>query len=357
MDDQQRQLAELSPHIGSHVGTVEGDASTRPRFMSQLRLDPLTGRWVVVSVGRAERPQPFAKRSLAVQEDSNRPCPFCPGNEESTPPALETYGPTGAWLVRVVPNLYPAFGGDEAMSVRNIGPIHTQAPASGSHEVVVFSPDHHATWADLDDARASLLMAALRDRFDGHASQVGLRYTQFIVNCGREAGASMEHPHGQLLGMPFVPGEIVDEQAGFARFEGACLLCTTVEAEEEVAHRVVFNDGRVMVVCPFWSGTPYEMLLLPMTHEPSFHKAESVDIEAVGRAIRDAVDGLRSVVGDVAYNVVFHSAPFRSGAGFHWHVHLLPKVTTPAGFELGTGVFINVLPPEVAARELRAAIA
>lgn len=322
--------------------------------MSQLRLDPLTGRWVVISADRAERPQPFAGRSLPVEDDPSRPCPFCPGNEEATPPALETYGAEGDWLVRVVPNLYPAFSGNETLSVRNIGPVFTQAPASGIHEVLVFSPGHAQTWAELTDSQAGLVMSAIRDRVEAHSRVPGLRYTQFLANSGREAGASVEHPHGQLLGIPFVPGEIVDEQAGFGRFAGACLLCTTVDAEEEARHRVVQVDDRVSVVAPFWSSSPYEMLVIPRAHEPHLHHAAPDDVTAIGRAVRDALVRLRGAVGDVAYNVVLHCAPFRAPGEFHWHVHLHPTVTTRAGFELGTGVNINVLPPEIAAAELRA---
>jgi UDPglucose--hexose-1-phosphate uridylyltransferase len=324
--------------------------------MSQLRLDPLTGRWVVISADRADRPQPFAVRSLPVQTDQDRPCPFCPGNEEATPPALETYGPQGEWLIRIVNNLYPAFSGNEPMAVTNMGPVFTQAPASGTHEVVVFSPSHTASFADLTDAQAGLVLAAVRDRIEEHASSTQLRYSQFIVNSGREAGASLEHPHGQLLSMPFVPHELVDEQAGFERFRGACLLCTVLEAEEEAGHRVIQMDGRHLLLAPFWSGTPYEMLLIPRTHEPLIHHADPGDLAAVGRAIRDGLSRLRRAVGDVAYNIVLHYAPFRTRSDFHWHAHLLPKVTTRAGFELGTGVLINVLTPEYAAAELRAAL-
>lgn len=308
-----------------------------------------------MSVDRAARPQAFATRSLQVQADHDRPCPFCPGNEEATPPELERYGPDGGWLVRVVPNLYPAFGGTEAMTVTNLGPVFTQAPASGLHEVVIFSPNHDGSWAELTDDEATLVMTAVRDRIDEHATLPTVRYSQFIANCGREAGASLEHPHGQLLAMPFVPGELVDEQAGFDRFEGACLLCTTVEAEMESGHRLVHVDEEILAVCPFWSGTPYEVLLLPRTHSAFVNRAGASSVEAMGRAIRDALLRLRRVAGDVAYNIVLHTAPFRSTTEFHWHVHLLPKVTTPAGFELGTGVLINVLSPEVAAAELRAA--
>jgi UDPglucose--hexose-1-phosphate uridylyltransferase len=322
--------------------------------VSQLRLDPLTGRWVVISLDRAERLMDFARRSLPV-EFEERPCPFCPGHEEKTPPALETYGPNGDWLVRVVPNLFPAFAGNQPMVVDHIGPVFTEAPASGIHEVLVFTPDHTATWADLTEEHAGLVMAAIRDRMAEHAAVPGLRYSQAIVNCGREAGASIEHPHGQLLGMPFVPSEITDEQNGFERFEGNCLLCTVSDAEEDAGHRVMYADDRVLVVCPFWSGTPFEMLVIPRSHDAHLQRAEPQDLAAVGRSLRIALASLRHRLGDVPYNVVLHSAPYRATAEYHWHVHVLPKVTTRAGFELGTGVLINVVAPELAAAELRAA--
>jgi UDPglucose--hexose-1-phosphate uridylyltransferase len=323
--------------------------------MSQLRLNPLNGRWVTVVTERAERPMDFAPREREVEADPARPCPFCPGNEEATPPALETYGTDGMWRVRVVPNLYPAFFGDETMAVRNLGPVHVQASASGIHEVLVFSPVHTASWADLDDFDAGLVMAALRDRLDDHSRAPYIRYTQAIVNHGREAGASLSHPHGQLLGMPFVPGEIVEEEKAFARFEGGCILCATAEAEAAEGSRVVILDDRVAVVAPFWSGTPYELLIIPGAHEGHMPASEPADLVAVGRAMRDALGLLRNVVGDVSYNAVFHTAPHHHHGQFHWHVHIWPKLATVAGFERGTGVLINIVAPEHAAAELRRA--
>jgi UDPglucose--hexose-1-phosphate uridylyltransferase len=320
--------------------------------MSQLRLNPLTGRWVTVSTERAERPSAFASRSLPVEHDRERPCPFCPGNEEETAPALETYGQEGQWLVRVVANRFPAFYGKEALAATHLGPVFTQAPASGIHEVLVISPDHESSWADLSDKQAGLVMAAMRDRVEEHAGVEGVRYTQAIVNHGREAGASIEHPHGQLLGIPFVPGEIVDEEAGFARFVGGCLMCTTVEAEVEAGHRTVHEDDLAVVVAPFWSGTPYELLVIPRAHEGHLHRAKPADVVAVGKALRTTLARLRALLGDVAYNLVIHTSPHRHDGQFHWHAHVLPKVTTRAGFELGTGVLINIVAPELAARQL-----
>jgi UDPglucose--hexose-1-phosphate uridylyltransferase len=152
--------------------------------------------------------------------------------------------------------------------------------------------------------------------------------------------------------MSFVPRELVEEQAGFARFAGRCLLCTTVDAEENVNHRVVYADERVLVICPFWSGAPYEMLIIPRAHGPHLHHSPPADLMAVGKALKVALGSLRDVVGDVAYNLVFHSAPYRAPEPYHWHVHVVPKLTTVAGFELGTGVLINIVNPEEAAVEL-----
>ncbi len=320
---------------------------------SQLRLDPLTGRWVVVNTRRAERPEAFVLRSEAVEADTSRPCPFCPGHEEDSPPALETYGPSGRWLVRVVPNLYPAFSGDEPFVVTNRGPVFTQASAGGIHEVLILSPEHDASWSMLSNEQTGLVMAALRDRIEEHSQHPSLRYSQAIVNSGREAGASLEHPHGQLLGMSFVPRELAEEQARFARFAESCLLCTTVEAEEAEGYRVIHADDRVVVVCPFWSATPYEMLVVPRHHTPHLYRTGTEDLISVGLALKACLAQLREVIGDVAYNLVFHSAPYRVKDPFHWHVHVWPKATTRAGFEMGTGVAINIVNPEQAAEQLR----
>jgi UDPglucose--hexose-1-phosphate uridylyltransferase len=323
--------------------------------VSQLRLNPLSGRWVAVPVDRASRPADFAPRQLAVEAEPRRPCPFCPGNEEETPPALETYGPSGTWQVRVVPNRYPAFAGEEPMAVSHLGPVFIQATASGIHEVLVLSPGHATAWADLDDKHAGLVMAAIRDRMEDHARHSTIRYTQAIVNHGREAGASLEHPHGQLLGIPFVPGELTEELAGFVRYTGSCLLCTLIEAELDADTRVVHQDDRVVVLCPFWSGTPYEMLVIPRAHGAHLARASPPDVVAVGRALRTALDRLRRCVGDIAYNVVFHTAPHHQRDGqFHWHAHVLPRLTSVAGFEQGTGVMINILAPELATQQLNA---
>ena len=134
---------------------------------------------------------------------------------------------------------------------------------------------------------------------------------------------------------------------------GSCLLCTTIEAEEDSAQRVIYSNDRVVVVCPFWSSVPYEMLVMPREHNPHLHRSPTEDLIAVGEAFRRTLQQLAETMGDVAYNVVFHSAPYRVGEPYHWHAHVWPKATTTAGFELGTGVAINVVSPEEAAETLK----
>jgi UDPglucose--hexose-1-phosphate uridylyltransferase len=318
-----------------------------------MRLNQLTGRWVTIVEARADRPTDFAPRGRQIEAEPDRPCPFCPGNEGATLPALETVDDAGSWSIRIVPNLYPAFDGDDGFAVRHLGPVHVAAKASGIHEIFVYSPDHDRGLQDLDDRQVSDLMHALQRRFVDHASTPHVRYTQAIVNHGHEAGASLSHPHGQLLGLPFVPGEVLDEERAFGRFVGGCVLCTTVEAETAAGERIIFANDDVVVMCPYWSGSPYELLFVPRRHEQHLQDADDDSLDAMGRALRDATAFLNEALGDIAYNVGFHTAPHQHGGEFHWHVHLWPNLHTIAGFERGTGVLINVVPPEQAAEVLR----
>ena len=156
-------------------------------------------------------------------------------------------------------------------------------------------------------------MQALKRRFVDHASTRHVRYTQAIVNHGHEAGASLSHPHGQLLGLPFVPGEVLDEERAFARFVGGCVLCTTVEAEISAGERIIFANDDVVVMCPYWSGSPYELLFVPRRHELHLQDADDDSLDAIGRALRDATAFLNEALGDIAYNVGFHTAPHQHG--------------------------------------------
>ena len=326
--------------------------------MNQLRLDPLTGRWVVVSTDRAAGRLPLHPRVAPVQADTSKPCPFCPGNEGSTPPALETYGKSGSWLVRVVPNLYPAFEGDDAFVVEHRGPVFTQATAGGIHEVLVLSPDHDKAW---DERRRR----AGRPRHGGDpgphrgaldrprpALQPGDRELPDVRPVRRSSTLTR-----QLLGMSFVPRELAEEQAGFARFTGRCLLCTTIDAEESTGYRVVYSDERVRwsarsgAARPSrcWSSrAPTARTFTELARRPGQRRA---GVAHRSRAVA------RGPLGDVPYNLVFHSAPFRAPEPFHWHVHIRPKLaTTRRASSSERACSSTSSRPEQAADELRVAV-
>lgn len=251
----------------------------------------------------------------------------------------------------------PTFRGEAPLAVRTLGPVFAQAPASGIHEVLVLSPDHQRAWADLDDRQLALVMAAVRDRVEEHGREAVVRHSLVIVNHGREAGASLEHPHGQLLGTPFVPRVVDDEVSAFADHdgdhEGDCLLCTTLTEERTADHRVVEDGDGAVILSPYWAGSPYELLVLPTDHQGDITAADPRAVVAVGRTVRDGLHRVRSLLGDVPYNLVLHTAPHGHDGPFHWHVHLTPRVTSVAGFEQGTGALINIVAPELAAQQLR----
>ncbi len=321
-------------------------------MVTELRLDPLSGRWAAIRPQRADRPAAFVDR-MAWPTEQRSTCPFCKEHADDEQVLAETTD-GGNWTSRVVANRYPAFDTDEPFVVFNKGPVFTEATAGGTHEVVVFCPDHDKSFSELDDHEVADVMALLKERLTAHAATKNLRYTQVIINAGREAGASVEHPHGQLLGISFVPRDLAEEQGQFSRFVAGCVLCVALDAESASGRRTILDTPHALVVAPYWSSVPYEMLLLPRSHGTHVHHEDQDVLTGVGLAIRDALAALKRTVGNVAYNVVLHSAPYNHGEPFHWHVHLWPKATTRAGFEMGTGVSINVMPPELAAEQLRA---
>ena len=321
--------------------------------MNELRWNPLAGQWVTIATERAARPSDFAPRFLPVEAEPDRPCPFCPGHEDDFPPALESYARDGEWLVRVVPNKYPAFRGVEHLDLTVLGPVFTQAPASGIHEVLVLSPDHQRAWADLDDRQVALVMAAIRDRVEDHGRHAVVRHSLVIVNHGREAGASLEHPHGQLLGTPFVSRRGGRRGHGLRRVRRR--VPAVLDRRGGAARRATgwwTTTGRPWCSAPTGRARPTSCWSLPTTHQGDVTRSDPPDVVGVGRAVRDGLRRVRALLGDVPYNLVLHTAPRGDDGPYHWHVHVVPRVTSVAGFEQGTGALINIVAPELAAQQL-----
>ncbi|HKQ03436.1 MAG TPA: galactose-1-phosphate uridylyltransferase [Actinomycetes bacterium] len=324
-----------------------------PNAPGELRQDPLGGGWVAITAGRAARPEAFLGDVGAPRGPLG--CPFCPGNEHMTPPEVWADRDPGTepdrpgWHVRVVPNKFPAFAGP-LTTARHNGGLYRSAPTAGVHEVVIHNPDHLATLADLEVPEVARAMRAWRERLAAHREEP-LGALLIIVNQGRTAGASLEHPHSQVFATAERPDRV---QAELDRLTARdCAACATVAAERD-GPRLVGRSGDLFTICPWASAAPFEALLVPEGHRPRFEVADGDDDTAVAGALRDLLRRFRGVAGDHApYNLVLHSAP-PGVDDFHWHLHLLPRLTTYGGFELGTGVVINVVDPDRAAEALRA---
>jgi UDPglucose--hexose-1-phosphate uridylyltransferase len=344
-----------------------------PHAPGELRQDPLGGGWVAITAGRAARPEAFLADEGPVRGPLG--CPFCQGNEHLTPPEVWADREPGTgpdrpgWRVRVVPNKFPAFAGaprstgappwgspdPSAAAPERNGGLYRAAPTAGVHEVVVHHPDHTATLADLPEPAVARVMAAWRLRLAAHAGGP-FGAVVVIVNQGRTAGASLEHPHSQVFATAGRPERVTAELDRLAG--NGCAACATVAAERD-GPRVVERAGGLLTVCPWASSVPFEALLLPEDHRarlgdgPVGPGAEGD--RALAAALRRLLRRLRDAAGARApYNLVLHTAP-PGVDDFHWHLHLLPRLTTFGGFELGTGIVINVVDPDRAAAALRAA--
>jgi UDPglucose--hexose-1-phosphate uridylyltransferase len=242
------------------------------------------------------------------------------------------------WRVRVVPNLYPIVGGDEA------GP-----GATGAHEVAVLSPAHARSFAQLDETQAAEVFTVLRDRARHHLRS-GRAFVQVVINHGAAAGASIEHPHAQLVALDFVPPAV---ETAVRRFDvaGADLVTRDLEHAGD-GLRVV--DGAVPSWCPHAPSAPYELRIAPRDPGARFDDADDAHVAAVAQTVRATLGRLATVLGDVPYNLVVHTAPPAIAPdSFHWYVEVQTRIAVVAGFEQGTGIFVNTTPPEVAAAQLR----
>lgn len=311
--------------------------------MPELRRDPLTGEVVLLAPGRAARPQTVPGAPAGTSGSAR--CPFCAGHEADTPPEVARIGsgaPNGpGWRVRVFPNLYPIVGGPEAGE-----------GATGAHEVVVLSPDHDRDFGALDDDETIAVFGALRDRSRAHA-EAGHAYVQVAVNHRREAGASIEHPHAQVMALDFVPPAV---EAALARFRAAGTdLVADDRARAETGGGLVLRRRETAAWCSRGSAAPYELRVAAREAGPRFAATGDDALVDTALAVRDGVRRLNHLLDGPPYNVVVHDAPAARGARYHWWVTVLPRLSVPAGFELGTGMLVETVDPRDAAERLRAA--
>jgi len=327
--------------------------------MPELRKDPIVDRWVIIAKDRANRPQEIATTS---QTTSSAPCPFCEGNEAETPGELLAFRSTGSiadgpgWRVRVVPNKFPALKptGDTQQTSDGFYESHS---GIGAHEVIIETPRHRISASELSEDNLREVLRAYRERLIERRKDRRLAYGVVFKNVGGAAGASIEHTHSQLIATPIVPPAVCAElQASLARFRerGRCVYCQLID-QERAAGRIVHDESSFIAFCPFASRSPYETWILPTAHASRYEAISDGDVTALAQTLKRVIGKIEQALGHPAYNYVLHTSPFHTPEldHYHWRIEIIPRVTELAGFEWGTGYYINPVPPEEAASMLR----
>jgi UDPglucose--hexose-1-phosphate uridylyltransferase len=328
--------------------------------MPDLRKDPIVGRWVIVAKSRAKRPHDF---DSTPHRHAGRFCPFCEGHEDKTASEILAYRDPGSqrngtgWRVRVVPNKFPALEIEGELNKRGDG-IYDMMRGVGAHEVIIESPKHVMSSSELTEEQLREVLWVYRDRLVDLKRDPRLVYGMIFKNVGAAAGASLEHTHSQLIVTPIVPINVWEEMTGsleFYNYRGRCVYCDMIQQELATEKRIVLDTPGFTAFCPFASRFPFETWVLPKSHSSHYENIQKHGVDDLAGVIRLVVAKIEAALDRPAYNYIIHTAPFDTQelGHYHWHIEIIPSLTKPAGFEWGTGFYINSVPPEEAAAFLR----
>ncbi|MGC9529838.1 MAG: galactose-1-phosphate uridylyltransferase [Candidatus Bipolaricaulaceae bacterium] len=335
--------------------------------MPELRREPIMERWVIIAPERAKRPSDYRSQSAEEGEADTASCPFCPGNEHMTPPELYRVGGSD-WQVRVVPNKFPALGDYPELGRAAVGGFFDRMNGVGTHEVVVETPDHCHELPDLPVEHIKVVVDTYVHRLRELMHNSWYRYVLLFKNHGRAAGASLAHPHAQIIATPVTPRHVrAHLQAAKAYYERKerCIFCDILLQELRLGERVVEEVDGYVIWAPFASRFPFELHIFPRYHSHDFTTMTEQQKWGLARVLKKSLGRLKALLGDPPYNFVLQNAPNpvpRPGKpgywatlqyDYHWHLEIIPRLTRVAGFEWGTGFYINPMPPEETAGYLR----
>lgn len=329
----------------------------------EWRKDPITGTWVIIAPQRSNRPYGFDPISGKSQ---SYPCVFCEGMEECTPEEVfclkDRYG---KWLVRVVPNKFPALHRGKELFREKEGLFYERMGGFGVHEVIIETPDHNSSFAELPLEQIEKVIYAYRERMRFWEREERLRYCLIFKNQGLQAGASMFHSHSQLIATSVIPKRVEEELAKAREFyvrKNQCIFCAFLEEEFAKGHRLIFRNEHFLALVPYAARFSYETWILPIKHVASFTEIEA--LSSFSEVLKIVLQAIGEVLGESIFNFVLHGAPYSRDSGddvykwiYHWHLEVIPFPVRMAGFEWGTGFYINPVTPEQAAFTLRELIA
>jgi len=329
--------------------------------MSELRRDPVDGRWVIIASERSKRPVDFYTEEY--EEKSSEGCPFCPGNESATPPEIFAIREQGSspdgpgWQVRVIPNKFPALRIEDTLNREGVG-YFDRMTGVGAHEVILESPDHHSVRSDLSVKQMENVYRTYRERITDLRNDARLKYVMVFKNYGDAAGASLAHPHSQLIALPILPHHIVEEMEGskeYYTYKERCIFCDVIHQEREMEERLVCINDSYIAICPWAPIFPFEVWIMPLRHDSCFEDSDPDELEKLAEISLQVHKRLDKALQKPHYNAMLHTSPFdeQYNPFYHWHIEIFPRLTKTAGFEYGTGFYINPVPPEEAAKYLR----
>lgn len=335
--------------------------------MPQLRKDPIIDRWVIIASERSKRPADYNHSHLPPDGNGTIPehkddCPFCYGNEDQTPPEVLAYRDgtppnTPGWRLRVVPNKYPALQVEGELNRAGMG-LYDVMNGVGAHEVIIETPKHNVTLGNMNPKEVESLLWSIKDRMTELRKDSKLMYIMVFKNCGSEAGATLEHPHSQLIATPIIPKRVSEEIIGCEthyKLRERCIYCDIINQELFDQRRIVIETDMFLVIAPFASRFPFEVWMLPKRHIASFRLTSPEEIKDFSWLLREVVRKMDGVLNYPPYNFMLHTSPCQDEElpHYHWHIEFTPKVTKVAGFEWGTGFYINPTPPEEVAEIMK----
>lgn len=331
-----------------------------------MRRNPITGEWTIIATERAKRPhKPSVDEGTGTVGETHDPtCFFCYGNEHTTPPEVFTFRKkpgvpdASGWSLRVVTNKFSAFNLDGEFCIKDFDTLRTSCYARGKAEVVIESPHHSLNTALFPESQIELLLKAYKERYIELAGDPLIKYVAMFKNNGTQAGASLEHPHSQVIATPVVPPIVETELQGAKKYfeeNKSCVYCDIVESELKDKSRVICENENFVAFAPYASKSPFESWVMPKYHTSSYYKLTETQIKKLAEVWKQLLLKIYKGLGNPPYNYFIHTSPTEehNNEYFHWHMELLPKVSVMAGFELGTGMFINIAIPEQCAEYLR----
>jgi UDPglucose--hexose-1-phosphate uridylyltransferase len=328
--------------------------------MPELRKDPVSGRWVIISVERGKRPSDFGVRAHAKKGGF---CAFCTGNEHTTPNEIISFRPdssspnTPGWTLRVVPNKFPALRVEGELNRTGEG-IFDRMNGIGAHEVIIESPDHNVTLSTMPIKSVEDALMAFYYRISDLKKDKRFKYVLVFKNEGEVAGATLEHTHSQLIALPIIPRAVEEEielAKNYYNFKERCIFCDIIHQEIKSGVRVISENKDYIVLAPFAPRSPFETLIFPKNHQSSF--APDGKLSLLAQILQQTLRQIDKALDYPPYNMLIHTSPFKeeNNEYYHWHIEIKPKLSSTAGFEWGSGFYINPTPPEDAAKFMREA--